>query len=104
MGVAREQQEHLLPAHRTADGVDTARIDSNSVCARDRRHPGEVSDLARISPGVEAEPAPLSVGVDDREVSEAGQLAPEARVLAAVQPAPMRGDDERDRPAVVAPR
>jgi hypothetical protein len=102
--IARDEKQHLLAAHRAADGVDALRVDVDAVPRCDLRHPREVGDLARRAPRVSAEPTPLARRVDHREAAERRQVAEEARVLSRGQAAAVRRDHERDRPSVVVPR
>ena len=92
--LAREQEQRLLAAHAAAEGVDPAAVDPDERQRPpdDLRHLREVVDLLRRAPRVAREP----VRVDDREAAARGQGAPDLRVAAAVEPAAVRRDDQRD--------
>src|SRR5207244_13607035 len=93
------EQENLLTAHAVAGGVGSARIDREPGKGGPHQgwEPGEVVDLARVSPRVERQPPPLPVGRDDGEGTARWEVAPEAEVVGAVDPAPVRRDHQRDR-------
>src|SRR5512146_429096 len=104
MGIARDEQERLLPTHRPAEGVDPAPVDVHTPLPRNLGHAGEVRYLTRRTPREPVQAASFARGVDQREAALAGQVAPEERVVALVDAAPVRRDDERDALAVVAGR
>ena len=95
-----DEQQRLFSAHRAADCVDPARIDSQPGQRRadELGHPGQVVDLSRRAPGeAPVEVASLAVGIDDDEAAAEGrQIAPAACVRPAVEPAPVRRDHERE--------
>ena len=88
--MASGEEQRLLTSHRAADRVDTVPLDIDAVSLCDRRHPGQVGDLAGGAPGVEPEPPALPGRVDDREVASPRQVAEEAGVLAGRDAAPVR--------------
>src|SRR5205085_4202668 len=97
--VVGDEEERLLAAHALADGVDPAALEAKprERASRERRHAGEVGDLARIAPREEDEPAPLSLRADQREAASRGEVPPEQDVLRGPDAAPVRRAGERDR-------
>src|SRR5439155_26643048 len=71
--------------------------------SKDLRHAREVRDLAGISPGVELEPPPLPLRIDNREPALGRKVSPDRGVPQRLDPAPVRGDDQRQRRMVLRP-
>ena len=90
--MAAEQQQALLSAHAGAERVDARRVDPQPrhLLPDDRRHPREVVDLAGVTPREAGEAPPLSLGVDDRERAESGQVSPAVGVVVCRNPTPVR--------------
>ena len=102
---AAGEQQRFLSAHRTADGVQPAAIDVKPGELRldDVGHSREVGDLAAVAPRVQRQEAPVTVGIDDGEVSERRESAPAAGVDLPVDGAAVRRDDEGDGGVVARP-
>src|SRR5581483_6853125 len=65
--------------------------------SHEQGHPGEIGDLARVTPGVEGEHGTVTRGYDDREASYRRQEEPPARRRLRPRVPSVRTDDERDR-------
>ena len=94
-----EQQQRLLAAHAAAEGVDPAAVDPQPRQCRtqDLGHPREICDLTRGAPRVAGDASAVRIRVDHGERAAAGQVAPQDRVRAPAQPAPVRRDHQRQR-------
>src|SRR5206468_6082824 len=95
--IARSEQKHLLAAHAPAEAIDTVAVEPKpgKRTRHDTRHSREIGDLARITPGVALEHAPLPFRVHDRERSERREVSPERAVRSRGRLAAVRREDQR---------